>query len=69
MVRNIVSTSSFDIFDMLVMLVGLYSVFFGLRALHTYLGCSLFVIWVLSFWTVAFKPSKIWRTLDRDLGD
>lgn len=32
LVRNIVSTSSFGIFDMLVMLVGLYSVFFGLRA-------------------------------------
>lgn len=32
LVRNVIGTSSFGIFDMLVMLVGLYSTFFGLRA-------------------------------------
>jgi exosortase/archaeosortase family protein len=59
LVRNVVSTSSFGIFDMLVMLVGLYSVFFGLRATRFFLPLIAYTIILLVGYQIEFLLEQV----------
>jgi len=60
---GLIGTFFTNILRLLTIFLACY--FFGIEAamaVHTYLGYSLFIIWVLVFWTIAFKymlrPSK-----------
>jgi len=59
---GLVGTFFMNILRLLIIFVACY--FFGIETayeVHTYLGYSIFIVWVIVFWTVAFKyllPSK-----------
>ncbi|MEM2961162.1 MAG: archaeosortase/exosortase family protein, partial [Candidatus Bathyarchaeia archaeon] len=59
LVRNIVSTNSFGIFDMLVMLVGLYSIFFGLRATRFFTPLIAYTIILLVGYQLEFLLEQV----------
>jgi exosortase/archaeosortase family protein len=59
MVRNIVNTSSFGIFDMLVMLLGLYSAFFGIRATRFFLPLIAYTIILLVGYQLEFLLEQV----------
>jgi exosortase/archaeosortase family protein len=57
--RNIVSTSSFGIFDMLVMLVGLYSIFFGLGATRFFMPLIAYTVILLLGYQLEFLLEQV----------
>jgi exosortase/archaeosortase family protein len=57
--RNIVSTSSFGIFDMLVMLVGLYSIFFGLGATRFFMPLIAYTVILLFGYQLEFLLEQV----------
>jgi exosortase/archaeosortase family protein len=59
MMRNVVFTSSFGIFDMLVMLVGLYLIFFGLRATRFFLPLIAYTIILLVGYQLEFLLEQV----------
>jgi len=59
MMRNIVFTNSFGIFDMLVMLVGLYLIFFGLRATRFFLPLIAYTIILLVGYQLEFLLEQV----------
>ncbi|MBS7626467.1 hypothetical protein KEJ51_05455, partial [Candidatus Bathyarchaeota archaeon] len=59
LVRNIVSTNSFGIFDMLVMLVGLYSIFFGIRATRFFAPLIAYTIILLVGYRLEFLLEQV----------
>ncbi len=59
LVRNIVSTSSFGIFDMLVMLVGLYFIFFGLKATRFFMPLIAYTIILLVGYQIEFLLEQV----------
>lgn len=59
LVRNIVSTNSFGIFDMLVVLVGLYSIFFGLRATRFFTPLIAYTIILLVGYQLEFLLEQV----------
>ncbi|MEM3489208.1 MAG: exosortase/archaeosortase family protein [Nitrososphaerota archaeon] len=59
LIRNIVTTNSFGIFDMLVMLVGLYSIFFGLRATKFFAPLIAYTIILLVGYQLEFLLEQV----------
>ncbi|MEM2930479.1 MAG: archaeosortase/exosortase family protein [Thermoproteota archaeon] len=59
LLRNIVSTNSFGIFDMLVMLIGLYLIFFGLHATRFFVPLIAYMIILLVGYQLEFLLEQV----------